>query len=134
MDARLRFQFLLSVLLVVLFIEFYNNVGPEVELLSTYLFWLGSQQGNLSAKLAGNESETETKESRREEKDKIALMRTLRQLQASQVCFLQIVQNLTDLSTGDWTAWFGCGLVGQRQSNGEVKTYLKNTEFDAMGI
>ena len=56
MDARLRFQFLLSVLLVVLFIEFYNNVGPEVELLSTYLFLLGSQQGNLSAKLAGKGS------------------------------------------------------------------------------
>ena len=101
MDARLRFQFLLSVLLVVLFIEFYNNVGPQVELLSPYLFLFGPQKGNLSAKLAGNESETETKERRREEKDKIALMRTLRQLQASQVCFLQIVQNLTDLSTGD---------------------------------
>ena len=85
MDARLRFQFLLSVLLVVLFIELYNNVGPEVDLLSPYLFLLGSQQENLSAKLAENESETETKESRREEKDKIALMRTLRQLQASQV-------------------------------------------------
>ena len=32
MDARLRFQFLMSVLLVVLFIEFYSKVGPEVAL------------------------------------------------------------------------------------------------------
>ena len=101
MDARLRFQLLLSLLLVVLFIELYNNVGPEVDLLSPYLFLLGSQQGNLSAKLAGNESETETKERRREEKDKNALMRTLRQLQASQVffadCLKLICQQVTEL-------------------------------------
>ena len=32
MDARLRVQFLLSVLLVLLFIEFYSKVGPEVAL------------------------------------------------------------------------------------------------------
>ena len=38
MDARLRFQFLLSVLLVVLFIEFYSKVGPEVALDTTLSF------------------------------------------------------------------------------------------------
>ena len=32
MDARLRFQLLMSVLLIVLFIEFYSKVGPEVAL------------------------------------------------------------------------------------------------------
>ena len=38
MDARLRFQFLLSVLLVVLFIELYSKVGPEVALDTTLSF------------------------------------------------------------------------------------------------
>ena len=38
MDARLRFQFLMSVLLVVLFIEFYSKVGPEVALDTTLSF------------------------------------------------------------------------------------------------
>ena len=38
MDARLRFQFLMSVLLVVLFIEFYSKVGPEVALDTTLYF------------------------------------------------------------------------------------------------
>ena len=38
MDARLRFQFLLSVLLVVLFIEFYSKVGQEVALDTTLSF------------------------------------------------------------------------------------------------
>ena len=38
MDARLRFQLLMSVLLVVLFIEFYSKVGPEVALDTTLYF------------------------------------------------------------------------------------------------
>ena len=38
MDARLRFQFLMLVLLVVLFIEFYSKVGPEVALDTTLSF------------------------------------------------------------------------------------------------
>ena len=38
MDARLRFQLLMSVLLVVLFIEFYSKVGPEVALDTTLSF------------------------------------------------------------------------------------------------
>ena len=80
MDARLRFQFLLSVLLVVLFIEFYSKVGPEVALDFIFPYnKFGPQKGNLSDK-----SETE-QESRRKEKCKHDLMRTLRQLQASQV-------------------------------------------------
>ena len=38
MDARLRFQLLMSVLLIVLFIEFYSKVGPEVALDTTLSF------------------------------------------------------------------------------------------------
>ena len=38
MDARLRFQLLMSVLLVVLFIEFYSKVGSEVALDTTLSF------------------------------------------------------------------------------------------------
>ena len=38
MDARLRFQFLMSVLLVLIFIEFYSKVGPEVALDTTLYF------------------------------------------------------------------------------------------------
>ena len=38
MDARLRFQLLMSVLLVVLFKEFYSTVGPEVALDTTLSF------------------------------------------------------------------------------------------------